>query len=328
MKKAFKTAKPLYRDPIFDGASDPTVIFNRQENNWWMFYTQRRATAFVAGASNVHGTEIGVAISYDNGRHWIYEGVLDSLHIERGHNTFWAPEIVYDGKRFYYMYVSYIHGVPHEFGLSKRLKNGIACYVSENLWDWTFVSFIHHDKLTAIDACVHPRMEGGYRMWFRNDKIKKGQIFCSDSDDLLAWREPFLALDDIPAEGPNVFFFRGCYWLITDPIMGNSKGLLVYRSSDLESWEKTDRILNEIGNGCLDEGYGRHADVVVCGERAFIFYFTQPYRRYHVAQNSYEFINADEARCVVQAAELEAKDGRLICDRNKDFDLFLNSVKE
>jgi hypothetical protein len=32
---------PLFRDPIFDGASDPVVIWNRQEKNWWLLYTQR-----------------------------------------------------------------------------------------------------------------------------------------------------------------------------------------------------------------------------------------------------------------------------------------------
>ncbi|MFQ9076267.1 MAG: hypothetical protein ACLR5J_11615 [Lachnospiraceae bacterium] len=28
---------PLFRDPIFDGASDPTVIWNRNEQCYYMF---------------------------------------------------------------------------------------------------------------------------------------------------------------------------------------------------------------------------------------------------------------------------------------------------
>ncbi|WP_308467220.1 glycoside hydrolase family protein [Rathayibacter soli] len=34
---------PLDRDPIFDGATDPTGIWNRAAKAWWMFYTSRRA---------------------------------------------------------------------------------------------------------------------------------------------------------------------------------------------------------------------------------------------------------------------------------------------
>ncbi len=34
---------PLFRDPIYDGAADPTVIWNRAEGAWWLLYTARRA---------------------------------------------------------------------------------------------------------------------------------------------------------------------------------------------------------------------------------------------------------------------------------------------
>jgi hypothetical protein len=36
--------KPLYRDPVYDGAADPVVIWNPKVKRWWMFYTNRRAT--------------------------------------------------------------------------------------------------------------------------------------------------------------------------------------------------------------------------------------------------------------------------------------------
>ncbi len=35
--------KPLYRDPVHDGAADPSLIWNRAEKKWMMFYTNRRA---------------------------------------------------------------------------------------------------------------------------------------------------------------------------------------------------------------------------------------------------------------------------------------------
>ena len=34
---------PLYTDPNFKGAADPEVIWNEHEQEWWMFYTSRRA---------------------------------------------------------------------------------------------------------------------------------------------------------------------------------------------------------------------------------------------------------------------------------------------
>ena len=35
--------KPLFRDPVYNGAADPTVIWNQKEQKWFMFYTNRLA---------------------------------------------------------------------------------------------------------------------------------------------------------------------------------------------------------------------------------------------------------------------------------------------
>lgn len=48
---------PLFRDPIYDCPTDPTVIWNREEKQWYLFYTQRRATDTAVGVSWVHGTK-------------------------------------------------------------------------------------------------------------------------------------------------------------------------------------------------------------------------------------------------------------------------------
>ncbi|MDQ0877727.1 hypothetical protein QFZ77_006386 [Paenibacillus sp. V4I3] len=32
---------PLFRDPFYDGAADPVVIWNRQTKEWWMIYTNQ-----------------------------------------------------------------------------------------------------------------------------------------------------------------------------------------------------------------------------------------------------------------------------------------------
>ena len=71
-------AKPLFRDPVYDGAADPTLVWNAARKRWWMFYTNRRATAQgLPGVSWVHGTRIGIAESADGGAHWTYVGTAD-----------------------------------------------------------------------------------------------------------------------------------------------------------------------------------------------------------------------------------------------------------
>ena len=66
-------SKPLFRDTIYDGAADPTVIWNPKEKKWFMFYTNRRANDKDSkGVSWVHGTPIGIAASTD-GAHWSYK---------------------------------------------------------------------------------------------------------------------------------------------------------------------------------------------------------------------------------------------------------------
>ena len=93
---------PLFRDPITDGAADPVLIWNRTEKNWWMLYTQRRANSETADVAYCYGNQIGIASSDDHGQSWVYRGTLD-LDIEPGHNTFWAPDVVYHNGK-YHMY--------------------------------------------------------------------------------------------------------------------------------------------------------------------------------------------------------------------------------
>ncbi|WP_243644418.1 hypothetical protein [Sphingomonas sp. PP-CE-1A-559] len=35
--------KPLFRDPVHDGAADPSTVYDAARREWVMFYTNRRA---------------------------------------------------------------------------------------------------------------------------------------------------------------------------------------------------------------------------------------------------------------------------------------------
>jgi len=109
-----KAPAPLYRDPIYDGAADPVMVYNRSEKNWWMFYTARRANVPTYDVSAYYGTRIGAATSSDHGKTWIFKGYLD-LEFEKGMNTFWAPDIIFHNG-VYHMFVVYIQGVRNHWG--------------------------------------------------------------------------------------------------------------------------------------------------------------------------------------------------------------------
>ena len=110
---------PLFEDPIYDSPTDPTIIRSRENGKWYLFYTQRRAFAPGRGVAFVHGSAVGVAESEDGSR-WLYRGTLDGLAIEPGHNTFWAPEVIW-AEGCYHMYVSYITGIPTDWNWPRRL---------------------------------------------------------------------------------------------------------------------------------------------------------------------------------------------------------------
>lgn len=292
---------PLFRDPIYDGAADPVVVWNHQLKEWWMIYTNRRATAEGAGVAWVHGTDLGVAVSRDDGQTWLYRGVLEGLDIEWGRNTFWAPEIFYHNG-IYHMYVSYIQGVPTQWAGHKR---EILHYTSPDLLVWHYESKLALSSDRVIDACVLALPGRGFRMWYK-DEANGSHTYAADSEDLYTWQVAGPVVETHPHEGANVFFLGGWYWMIVD----EWKGQGVYRSDDLTNWERSGQILAESGNREDDQGFGFHADVVVSGDHALIFYFTHP-GRIPGQDNGYE-----GRRSSIQAAQLTVENGNLCCNRN------------
>ena len=290
---------PLYKDPIFNGPADPMVIKKESDGLFYMFYTQRRANQNVENVSYCYGSAIGVAES-PNGRDWHYRGALN-LEFEFGHNTFWAPEIVYDSKKnVYHMFVSYIRGVYLNWGGDSRIEH----YVSDDLFYWTHINGLEFGSARIIDPCLYLLPNGVWRMWYKDER-KNSATCYADSTDLYEWEYRGIAAGDQPQEGPNVFLFDGKYWMISDVW----DGLAVYYSDDCEHFTRQkDNILREGGTRKDDQGRGVHADVFINKGRAFIVYFTHPDPEYH-------------PRSAVQMAELKTENGVLICDRNAEFDV-------
>ncbi|GAA1055205.1 glycosyl hydrolase [Agromyces luteolus] len=308
----------LFHDPVHDGATDPTVIRHHLTGEWWMYYTQRRASVDEPGVAWVHGSRIGVARSVDGVR-WRFDGTVDDLRLGddagKWTETHWAPEVIFDGER-YRMYLTVIDGIPDRWeGHARRIVE----YVSDDLASWRLVGEVPLSSDRVIDACVSRCPDGLWRMWVK-DEADDSTTWVAASDDLAprSWRVEGRAIGGRPHEGPNVFELGGWWWMLVD----EWRGMGVHRSADAVTWERQggpdDVILGAPGRRRGDATFGRHGDVVAGRGRGILFYFTHPH------WDGSELGSTDAAsarRSAIFAAPLEVVDGVLTCDRDAPVDL-------
>lgn len=296
--------KPLFADPVYDGAADPVIIWNKAEKKWWMFYTARRASIDdTTGVKWVHGTRIGIAESKD-GSTWTYKDTANINYRPDAGYTFWAPDVI-ENNGIYHMYLTYVPGI---FGNWKHPRN-IVHLTSKDLLNWNYESKLKLVNEKVIDASVYQLPDGTWRMWYNNEMDGKS-IWYADSKDLYNWTDKGKAIA-ARGEGAKVFGWKGSYWMIVDVW----KGLDIYRSDDLLAWKRQERRILETGGSGKDDGaIGGHCDVVVNDDKAYIFYFTHPGR---TALNPAPASAVAAKRSVIQVAELDYKNGELSCDRNK-----------
>ena len=297
-------AKPLFRDPVYDGAADPVLLWHRAEQKWLLYYTNRRANVpGLAGFSWVHGTRIGVAESTDGGANWRYRGVAD-IDYGGGDVSHWAPEILWHAGR-YHMYLSVVPGI-HEDWSGQRF---IVHLTSDDAFRWHYQSTLPLVSDRVIDACVLRMPNGVWRLWYK-DEVTNNSIWLAESDDLYTWRQAGQVIGDHPGEGPKVFHFAGRYWMIVD----QWRGIAVYHSPDGAAWTpQPRRVLATPGAGEDDQVMGGHADVVVSGERAFCFYFTHPGRRGAGKDQD----TTEQRRTSIQVVELTVTEGELVAMRDE-----------
>jgi hypothetical protein len=303
---------PLYRDPVYDGAADPVVVWNAPRRVWSMFYTQRRASLNLPGVEWGHGTEIGVAESRDEGMTWVYKGTLALKH-PSPEGSFWAPDCIRDDAGKYHLFVSFVPGpasTHRDYGGQRHILH----YSSDDLAKWKFDGRVPTSSDYCIDPTLCRRPDGAWWMWYK-DEGHDSETHVVASRDLREWKAVAApGVSKLYGEGPKVFRFLGHYWMLKDP----NRGLDVYRSDDLENWTYQGKILDKPGWRNDDASVGKHADVVVCGQRAYIIYLVEPGMR-DVPPRNDGIQPLSGRRSAIQAAQLELKDGRLTCDRNKLF---------
>ena len=287
--------KPLYRDPIYDGAADPTLLWNPLVKKWWMYYTDRRANVTGAsGVSWVHGTPIGIAESADGGASWTFVGMAQiDLPPEYGGAdvTEWAPDVRLAPDGTWQMFLTVVPGIFQDWNHPRD----IVQLTSTDMLHWTNPRKLDLSSDRVIDPSILHMPDWTWRLWYNNERTGKS-IDYADSPDMMNWTDKGIAFPS-HGEGPKGFRWHNKFWVIVD----EWKGLAVYRSDDASHWDKqAENLLAGAGKGADDGTKGDHCDVVVSGNRAFLFYFTQ-FRR----------------RSSIQVVELKVKDGWLTCDRDK-----------
>jgi len=300
-------AKPLYRDPIMDGATDPTVIWSPKDKKWYMFYTSRRANVegLTGGVAWVHGTPIGIATS-DNGATWKYLRDANIIYPNAVTNkTYWAPAVV-EHKGLFHMYLVYVPGIFENWSHPRYIIH----LTSRDLVNWQYESTLPLSDPKVIDAGVLHLPDGTWRLWYK-DEATGSSCNYADSTDLYHWtdhgRVP--GLSDRGGEAPVAFHWQGHYWLFRDIGRG---GLALYRSDDAMDWTRVGTLLADRGTGPDDTGTGHHPDIILSGDRAYMFYFVQP------GTSATPDGPPDNRRSSIQVVELkyDATNNVLTADRN------------
>ncbi len=312
--------KPLYRDPVMDGASDPTLIWSPRDHKWFMFYTSRRANVpgLGGGVAWVHGCPIGIATSDDGGVTWKY--LRDANIIYPGavtNKTYWAPAVVEHRGRFH-MFVVYVPGIFNDWNHPRTIIH----LTSRDLVNWKYDSTLPLAHPKVIDAGVLHLPDGTWRLWYK-DEATGSSCDTADSADLYHWtdhgRVP--GLSDRGGEAPVAFHWRGHYWLFRDIGRG---GLALYRSDDARDWARVGTLLATPGTGPDDTGVGHHPDVILSGDRAYLFYFVQP------GTSATPGGPPDFRRSSIQVVELhyDATNQVLTADRNQPTLMHLQPPKD
>jgi len=300
---------PLFRDPVHDGAADASTVRDTKTGEWVMFYTNRRADLKLADPKDVswvHGTAIGMARSKDGAR-WTYSGTAAIPESCTG-ATLWAPEVQRFGGKWH-MWITVVPGVFADWNAPRFLVH----LTSPDLKRWDCGERVELGSDRVIDASVLALPQGGYRMWFNDERAHKA-IKYADSPDLRNWTVRGTAVTT-PGEGPKAFRWRERWWLISDAW----KGLLVQRSADGAHWTaQPGHLGGESGARRTDRAKAQHPDVIVAGNRAYLVYF--------VHQSGEPEAERDpdwSRRTVLQVAELEERDGVISIDRTKPVTMHL-----
>lgn len=305
---------PLFVDPNYHGSCDPEIVWNPELEEWFIYYTARRAKR---ESATYVGTPIGVISSKDLA-HWKFHGYcsFDGVNGEPDMPvTYWAPGIIRDGETLH-MFVTYKNNAEPPWG-GKGVIRHYAAPINDPVNGWKLIGIPDFAQPDPIDATLI-KVNGEFRAYHR--VADGGGIQWSRSSDLVNWDNQGKCPGDVNAksrgygyqEAPYVFRFKDYWWMLTDP----HKGLAVFRSRDAITWDLQERILEEPGTRPQDHTLARHPSVAVVGDRAFLLYHVEPNRPYPTPPAEQRTVQ--QKLSFLQIAELKVNQGKLVCDRDAE----------
>lgn len=297
---AFPIAKapaPLFDDPLWHGAADPTVLWNPIAGEFTIYYTQRRASLKDAvGVDWCHGSAIGIATSKD-GITWKYDGICtgdEGLGTPmQSKVTWWAPSVLFHEGQLH-MFVTRVDGIyTHWTG-----KRTILHFTSSDGRKWKYEQTLPLTSDNCIDPCIY-RIGTKWYVCYKDEK-HQSRTHLVESPDMKNWKSLGMVVSDVSHEAPLVWHWKDAYWMIVDAW----SGLRIYRSENgVDGWKYQTTVLKSPGKRLMDGVKGGHPGILVQGERTFVFYHV------HYSRGT---------KTVLQVAELEIdKEGKITCDRDR-----------
>lgn len=300
----FEIAKAqMFDDPIWHGAADPTPIWNAAEKKWFIYYTQRRAALSPSErVEYCHGSAVGIATSTD-GVEWKYEGIChgdDGLDAPiEAFCSWWAPCVVFsDGT--YHLFISWVDGIYKDW----RGKRFIKHFTSRDGRNFKYQSTLNLSSENCIDPCVWKA--GGKWLMLYKDEAHNSHSWMAESRNLNDWKVVGEMVSDCTHEAPFVWNWMGKWFLIVDAW---DKGLRIYESKNgIDGWSYNNTILSEPGKRDKDNFRGAHPGILTTADGAYVIYHVH----YQPPDTKY-----GSRRTVLQIAQLELKDGKVVCERDR-----------
>ena len=273
-------ALPFYRDPLFDGAHDPEIVWNEQENCYWLLYLQNRYNIPLsdpAPLGQTSLTDIGLASSPDGGRSWVYRGVAEGLDVpaskradklppsgtqQYGGATWWRPAVTRANGTYHAFWVMWEPGRgmwgPDNSANPSCTKDcananwNVVHYTSDNLKQWRYNQTVRRDSF-AYDSDVFRLADGRYILFSSGQtRAVRGNPKPLQSRDLFHW-EPCTDLEmqvDID-EGPHATWndmtirWRGYSYVNWDGSahFGSDRPNMLRTADGGQHWEKSNTTL-------------------------------------------------------------------------------------
>jgi hypothetical protein len=320
---------PFYSDPVFDAAHDAELVWHAQEQTWWIVYLQnrynsRRSDELGNGCPLCDFTDLGMASTPDQGRTWIYRGVMTGLDVpsadrrdppynatqEYGGATWWRPCVYYDAPSKLY------HGFFVYWSESHR-GTSLAHYTSKNVSHWAFQGWVRHN-VKGYDSAVTRLSSGTYLL------VSTGGPNL-ESPDLYNWA-PSNNSVRCTDEGPHFSRFGGALWLNVEPRCGppctsswqspQCRSNIAKSTNNGQTWvEQGPHLFTGPGTRQFDHFWAFQGPLVPQAEgELYVLYFTEL-----IVNTSVEpGVNGRRSMLNVAAVSLD-DDGIVHANRNKSF---------